>query len=305
MRSVRFVILALVGALCGCIEGDDERVAPDDDMAELEDAQTPVTAEVDAEVALQPSRDAGAAGLEASVALDAAPQTKDAARADASEAGARVPARVDASSEKDAADPVRDGGREVRDAEPRPPRAEAGVTGRDASTGDAGMTCTGDGKLRYVLMRAPEATPEQMAAYQRIARAMDGATERYNCYTDISRMLVVSFDPAEPGASARANGTIRFGSQGSMNMVTALHEISHALGVGSTEFRAMVMNGVFTGKVTTDTLRSITSDPMAQLFSDGEHFWPFGLSEVSEYRSELDAVHHCHIVEAIRTDLGL
>jgi hypothetical protein len=303
MGSVRFVILTLIGGLLGCIEGDDERLPSDDDvMAEFEDAEAPVIGEVDASIPQAPE-DAGQAN-EASVPVDGAVQVKDAGRPDASEAGSRVPMREDASVDKDAADILKDASME-RDAERRPPRPDAGVVRRDASVADAGLPCTGDGNLRYTLMRAAEATPEQSAAYQRIMRAMDGAIEKYNCYTDIERMLVVSFDPAEPSASARANGTIRFGSQGSMNVITAVHEISHALGVGSTEFRAMVMNGVFTGMAATNKLRDITKDPMARLLSDGEHFWPYGLQEVSEYRSEVDALNHCQLVEAIRTDLRL
>jgi hypothetical protein len=67
----------------------------------------------------------------------------------------------------------------------------------------------------------------------------------------------------------------------------------------------LVANQIFTGPEATAVVRAITGDPRAVLTSDGSHFSPYGLSTDDEYRGEQDAAHHCALVEAIRSDLGL
>lgn len=183
--------------------------------------------------------------------------------------------------------------------------ADARDAASDAATaGDAGG-CPFAGHISYTLARATAPSADQSSAYALITMAMDGAVTKYNCYTDITRSLRISYDPNVATADGNVNGSIRFGARGNMTLVAAMHEISHVLGVGSNEFRAKVQDGTFNGARATAQLREITGKPDDVVHSDGTHFWPNGLNYPSEYKSEADAVNHCKMVIAIRVDLGL
>ena len=169
---------------------------------------------------------------------------------------------------------------------------------------DAGAACTGHGTLRYTLAKAAQPSADQTAAYERITQAMDTAIQKYNCYTDFSRSLSVTFDTGVATADGSENGSIRFGSTASMVFVTAMHEISHTLGIGGSAFKTKVQDKVFTGPIATAKLRMITGNPSDVVNSDGTHIWPYGLNYTTEYHSEADAIDHCALVTAIRMDLG-
>ena len=177
----------------------------------------------------------------------------------------------------------------------------------DASTDasdsvDAGPACTGN--IRYSLNRASNPTAEEQAAYDLIVAAMDGALERYNCYANFDKQLSVSFEPMVATADGNPNGSIRFGSTDSMNYITAMHEISHTLGIGDNNWDAMMVNGIFPGVEATAQLRAITGIPDDQVHGDNQHFWPYGLNYTSEVMSEQDLISHCLMVTAICKDLG-
>jgi hypothetical protein len=42
-----------------------------------------------------------------------------------------------------------------------------------------------------------------------------------------------------------------------------------------------------------------------KLHADSQHFWPYGINQQNEVKSEADLVAHCQLVAAIRADLGL
>ena len=91
-----------------------------------------------------------------------------------------------------------------------------------------------------------------------------------------------------------------------MNYITAMHEISHCVGVGThSNWQSMVQDGIFTGINATNQLREITGNPQDQLNADSQHFWPYGLNYVSEVEGEQDLINHCKIVVVIRKDLGI
>lgn len=196
-----------------------------------------------------------------------------------------------------------DGGRDAAASSMGEPAAahDAGSTGVYV---DAGSACSAHGALRYTLAKAAQPSADQTAAYERIAKAMDTAIDKYNCYTDFSRSLNVTYDPGVATADGSENGSIRFGSTESMVFVTAMHEISHTLGIGGNAFKAKVQNKVFTGPIATAKLRMITGKPTDIVNSDGTHIWPYGLNYVTEYHGEADAIDHCAMVTAIRMDLG-
>jgi hypothetical protein len=163
---------------------------------------------------------------------------------------------------------------------------------------------SGGSKVTYTLQRAKEPTEDELAAYAKVAVAMDKAVQYYNEYTQgIREHVNVIYSPGTPTADANLNGPIRFGST-SHNQRVAMHELAHTLGVGtSPQWAKLVVNGIFTGKHATDQLRQITGDPKSVLHADRQHFWPYGLNYDNEVHSDADFVNHCKIVTAIYKDL--
>jgi hypothetical protein len=156
------------------------------------------------------------------------------------------------------------------------------------------------------LAKASSPTADQQAAYDRITAAMDTAVRYYNCYTNITKALNVSYVPSVATADGNINGSIRFGSTASMNHVTAMHEISHTVGIGTaSKWASLVVNGLFTGTNAQAQLLAIPTRDRDTIGADTQHFWPFGLNYESEGQRESDLIAHCEMVMAIRKDLGL
>jgi hypothetical protein len=183
------------------------------------------------------------------------------------------------------------------------------------ATGDAGgvdgATCPFSGNITYTLARNANPTSAEQNAYTLITAAMDKARGYYNCYTNITKHLNVSYVPAVATADGNINGSMRFGSNTSfMDYRTAMHEISHTLGVGqASNWGAFVVGGLFTGANANAQLseinRTLQTPLDTQLHADASHFWPYGINQQSEVKSEADLIAHCKIVVAIRKDLGL
>lgn len=184
-------------------------------------------------------------------------------------------------------------------------RSDAGLLPTEADdTPDAGPACPKSGNVRYTLARSAAPTPDEQDAYARITQAMDEALVFYNCYTSLSLELRVAYVPSVPTADGNANGSMRFGSRASMNMITAMHEIGHTAGVGAQRFQQLIQAGVYTGASATEALRDLTGDPSAELHGDTQHFWPYGLNYTSEVSSDEDLIRHCLIVDAMQADFG-
>jgi hypothetical protein len=173
-----------------------------------------------------------------------------------------------------------------------------------AGEGGAGTGCPGTGGITYTLAKVASPTAEQQSAYDKITSAMDEALSYYNCHTSIEKRLSVSYVPSVATADGNVNGSIRFGATSSMNYITAMHEIGHTVGVGSREFGALVVDGVFTGEAATRQLRAITGNESDVVHADTQHFWPYGLNYTTEVKTTDDLVNHCKIVVAIREDIG-
>lgn len=182
---------------------------------------------------------------------------------------------------------------------------EAGTGGAgDGGAGGAGTGCPGTGGITYTLAKVASPTAEEQSAYDKITSAMDEALSYYNCHTSIEKRLSVSYVPSVATADGNVNGSIRFGATSSMNYITAMHEIGHTVGVGSREFGALVVDGVFTGEAATRQLRVITGNESDVVHADTQHFWPYGLNYTTEVKTTDDLVNHCKIVVAIREDIG-
>ena len=161
------------------------------------------------------------------------------------------------------------------------------------------------GHISYTLQKAASPTADQLDAYTRITQVMDSALGYYNTLTTLSEVLTVEYDSSVPTADASYGGPIRFGSTRSyMYVGTAMHEIAHSVGVGTTpEYEALAINGIFTGARATATLRQVTGDTTAVLHCDTQHIWPYGLNYASEVKSATDLIDHCKIIQSLVQDL--
>lgn len=183
--------------------------------------------------------------------------------------------------------------------------ASSGGSMEAGGSGGGEATCPFTGHITYTLSRAMNPSADELAAYAKIEAAIERALSYYNCYTNITKALNVQFNPSVPTADGNPNGSIRFGSSASMNFVTAMHEISHTLGVGDDNgYDLLIEGGVYTGPIATARLRELTGDDEAEIHGDGQHFWPYGLNYESEWHSDQDGIFHCYIVQAIREDMG-
>jgi hypothetical protein len=194
--------------------------------------------------------------------------------------------------------------------------ARGGTGAGGAASGSAGRAAPGNGNavvqcamptgaVTYNLSKAAMPTASEQDSYAKITAAMDVAVSYYNCYTNITKRVMVSYDPSVATADGSTSGSIRFGAQSAINHITAMHEIAHTVGVGSSQFGAMISNGIFTGKAATAQLVAITGNAQDQVHGDKQHFWPYGLNYTSEVKSVDDLLDHSKMVVAIRKDLGM
>lgn len=158
--------------------------------------------------------------------------------------------------------------------------------------------------LQYTLHKSANPNADELDAYSRIEQVMNQAINYYNTYTNLSKFINVYYSSGVPTAEASNNGDLRFGSSRDYMFVgTAMHEIAHTMGMGTTqEYRAMFKDGVFQGQKAQALLRQIDG-PNAVLKGDNQHFWPYGLNYRSEVRSEQDLINHAKIVNAMYQDI--
>jgi hypothetical protein len=131
---------------------------------------------------------------------------------------------------------------------------------------------------------------------------MNAAVARYNNLSDLGKTITVRYEPGVPTADGNINGTIRFGSNRSyMNERTALHEIAHTIGVGtSSGWSRLGGSGTWTGGQATALVRQYDGSG-AKISTGGGHFWPYGLNYDNEW-SGTAADRHVHIVAAMVRD---
>ncbi|MEU0211545.1 hypothetical protein ABZ235_20950 [Streptomyces canus] len=156
--------------------------------------------------------------------------------------------------------------------------------------------------ITWTLERASNPTADQQAAYALITAAMNAAVARYNNLSDLGKSITVRYDTSVPTADGNLNGTIRFGSNRSyMTERTALHEIAHTIGVGtSSGWSSLGGSGTWTGAQATALVRQFDGSS-AKLSTGGGHFWPYGLNYENEF-SGTAADRHVQIVAAMVRD---
>ncbi|PGH05366.1 hypothetical protein AJ79_06835 [Helicocarpus griseus UAMH5409] len=159
---------------------------------------------------------------------------------------------------------------------------------------------TASAAISWSLQKSSNPTSDEADAYQRIEAAMTLAVTRYTRFSDANKTIRVYYAPGVPTAEANYNGDLRFGSNRSyMTERTAMHEISHTLGVGQTAaFDQKCASGDWPTAL--PLLRS-WDGPDAVINCGGGHFWPYGLNYDNEW-SETNADRHVMLVEAMLTD---
>ncbi|MBI1337531.1 MAG: hypothetical protein GC164_11275 [Phycisphaera sp.] len=133
-----------------------------------------------------------------------------------------------------------------------------------------------------------------------IKSAMDEAVGFYNRYARLCKHVTVEYDATVPTASANIKGHIRFG--GSISSRTAMHELSHTLGVGTTKaYHRLLHDGVWTGAYGVSLIKAFDG-PDAVLHGDKKHIWPYGLNYARQ-DSPIARIRHVKMIEAINWDI--
>ncbi|MEU8865049.1 hypothetical protein [Streptomyces umbrinus] len=155
--------------------------------------------------------------------------------------------------------------------------------------------------ITWTLERAANPTQDQQTAYNLITTAMNAAVSRYNNVSDLGKTITVRYDPGVPTADGNINGTIRFGNRSYMTERTALHEIAHTIGVGtSSGWSSLGGSGTWRGAQATALVKQFDGSGAA-LSTGGGHFWPYGLNYENEFSSTA-ANRHVQIVAAMVRD---
>jgi hypothetical protein len=157
------------------------------------------------------------------------------------------------------------------------------------------------GPLTYQLAHGHEEWPASIR--REIVYAMDGAVALYNRHGIFHKHLYANYNPGVPTAQASYDGWIDFGGQRGYR--TALHEISHTLGVGThwSWSSHLGEGGDWIGVHGIRQIRSLDG-PAGRITSDGTHFWPYGLNYDQEAGTEANR-RHVLMVHAFRRDMGI
>jgi hypothetical protein len=162
------------------------------------------------------------------------------------------------------------------------------------------LSGSGSGQISWILTSSN--VPSDVEAL--ITSAMDAAVARYNSWANwSSRTLTVEYNTGVATADGSLSGNIRFGSNTAyMTERTALHEIAHTYGVGTSSSWAypLIQDYIFVGENAASLLKTFDGSD-AVINTGGQHFWPYGLNYESEM-SETNADRHVQIVRAMVED---
>ncbi|KAF6815122.1 putative ricin b lectin [Colletotrichum musicola] len=164
----------------------------------------------------------------------------------------------------------------------------------------AACAAAAEGAITYTIQRATNPTADQTDAYNKIDAAMKLAVARHSRLGSATKNLRVYYAPGVPTAEASYNGDVRFGSNRSyMNERTALHEISHTLGIGQTA--AFDRKCAAKDWATALPLLRSWDGSAAVINCGGSHIWPYGLNYDNEW-SETNANRHVQLINAMIKD---
>jgi hypothetical protein len=160
------------------------------------------------------------------------------------------------------------------------------------------------GHITYTLVKVSSPTADQADAYAKIKVAMDAAVAMYNGQANLTKALTVQYVTSVATADGNINGNIRFGSNRSyMTQCTAMHEIAHTLGVGtSSKWSSLMVGGLWKGANALAMIRSMVGESSTSVIhGDSQHFWPYGLNYNSEW-STVNGQRNARIVGAMKAD---
>lgn len=155
--------------------------------------------------------------------------------------------------------------------------------------------------ITYTLTEASNPTSDESDAYAKIKSAMDAAIARHDALeSTASKTITVEYNTGVTTADGNFNGNIRFGANRDyMTERTALHEISHTLGVGVTStFNSNCESNNW--PAANELLQSFDGAD-ATISCGGSHFWPYGLNYEDEMSDE-SANRHVQIINAMLSD---
>ncbi|OJJ07405.1 hypothetical protein ASPVEDRAFT_46732 [Aspergillus versicolor CBS 583.65] len=159
---------------------------------------------------------------------------------------------------------------------------------------------TASAALTWTLEKSSSPTDDEADAYGLIEAAMEAAVARHASLGDASKSINVYYVPGVPTAEASYDGTIRFGTDRNyLNERTALHEISHTLGIGQTA--AFDEHCAANDWPTATPLLQSWDGADAVINCGGGHIWPYGLNYNDEW-SETNADRHVELINAMLAD---
>ncbi|KAK1997579.1 ricin B lectin [Colletotrichum falcatum] len=164
----------------------------------------------------------------------------------------------------------------------------------------AALASAAQSVITWTLQKAANPTADQTDAYNKIEAAMRLAVARHSQLGSATKNLRVYYTPGVPTAEANYNGDVRFGTNRAyMSERTALHEISHTLGIGQTAaFDRKCAAGDWASAL--PLLRSWDGS-QAIINCGGSHIWPYGLNYDNEW-SETNANRHVQLINAMIRD---
>ena len=161
------------------------------------------------------------------------------------------------------------------------------------------------GNITYTLDQSvADADP---AIRDQIETSIAEAVALYNQRGSFNKHLNIYYNSSVPTADGNYNGNIRFG--GSRSTRTALHEISHTLGVGTYgTWSNNISGGLWTGSYATNKMHDLEGLTVS-VHADGMHFWDFGVYTYGlNYASEdgtIPRLGHIQMIANLRADMGL
>ncbi|KAL5340163.1 hypothetical protein BJX70DRAFT_396936 [Aspergillus crustosus] len=162
------------------------------------------------------------------------------------------------------------------------------------------VASTASAALTWSLETASNPTADQADAYALIEAALTAAVARHARLGTASKTLYVYYVPGVPTAEASYDGTIRFGTDRTyLNERTALHEISHTLGIGQTS--AFDQRCADNNWPTATPLLESWDGAGAIINCGGQHIWPYGLNYNNEW-SEVNGDRHVQLINAMLVD---
>lgn len=159
---------------------------------------------------------------------------------------------------------------------------------------------TFSGNVTYTLAVDKYAKPE---VYALLKEALDEACYFYNKYTTFEANIYVYQNDGIPTAQANYHGGVGFGANTRYMWVgTAMHEFAHFFGSGTTNaYKNLIVNGVWQGVSGQRVVKDVYGDE-AVLKGDNVHFWPGGINQKEEVKSEADFIAHAKLVQAMLVD---